>query len=619
MRSAPMSTSTTIKPVRSVRLARPECSVRPGGPLVWLLTGVLLVAASVGPAMATEWSIGAIAGGASAGVNDGALSGLEEAESHTGGGPVVGLVTEVMLRDWFGLQTGLSVVYPEQSFEYRLSPGGYFETVSFRLWHFQVPINAKLAIPIETERFRGSRVFLLGGIYGVFASSQGTFSAEQESSGGDIEVADDNPYQPAKRATLGWRFALGYDLLLNNGDTLGFGLHYFDQGPLTFEDAGSSGVWWVASYRLDIGGSGEPQRSPLPDQPATPDQPARPAPEPVPSIADATPDSGAAPSVEVGDDAPLVSSPDLFAVARKAVTADDESERDSARTALVVGLVSTPEVEIAALDDPGIRIGAEGEDSVYLARRVNGVLRVALEYQESTDTSVSLENGGIGIEQRTERIDVVSEPVYASSSIFGRIGGSFSSSDTSTTTTGNVGLGLRYFTNDGDAFPGPEGGSGRGWDWRFVGQLNFANSSSEYYDPGTGTNESSSSSMTQFFGMATLGRSRFTFDRRRAGAAEQNGRGWSWGLGIGVMHDLSEPEWVADMREQYEQVSSTYGSSSAYSIDDFYNPTTVIPVPLLSFDRYRVNPGTGKYTFSQWSGFLWPSPFTISLAWQRSF
>ena len=98
--------------------------------------------------------------------------------------------------------------------------------------------------------------------------------------------------------------------------------------------------------------------------------------------------------------------------------------------------------------------------------------------------------------------------------------------------------------------------------------------------------------------------------RRPSGLRSRGAEGDADGGESGLKVEEDECGLVAEHRR---------GSSSAYSIDDFYNPTTVIPVPLLSFDRYRVNPGTGKYTFSQWSGFLWPSPFTISLAWQRSF
>lgn len=197
---------------------------------------------------------------------------------------------------------------------------------------------------------------------------------------------------------------------------------------------------------------------------------------------------------------------------------------------------------------------------------------------KKSETTVGVDERGIGIEHREETITRSWEPVSSVSFHSGNVSAGFVSVRImgSSYTSANLGGGYQYrFMNSSSGrLPDERGGRATGLDFRASALANLS-------VPDT---------VVAISGQGSLAWTSYTFRPFDGETLEQQGRGISIGGLAGVSMMLGG-----------------------------YSRLTPILAPFLSFDRYKYNPNTAKYETSAISGFIWPWPFMLSVSYTFSF
>ena len=222
---------------------------------------------------------------------------------------------------------------------------------------------------------------------------------------------------------------------------------------------------------------------------------------------------------------------------------------------------------------------------------------------ERRDSQLGITSTGLSIRQTDETITRIENPVDSVRTGLVNLGTNISVADSYSNFGLSAAIGVRNFANRGNPLPGPSGGSGSGFDWRLMGSAQLSVVSYEVvdfdsFDPWSGSLPTEQRTITglNLGGSASIGWTRYRFQPMNPDDLTQSGRGMTFGIQGTVLAFLG-------------------GIASEVP---GMNQVLVVPAPMVTFDRYRFNPATAKYSVRSLFVFIWPAPFTASVAYSFS-
>lgn len=224
------------------------------------------------------------------------------------------------------------------------------------------------------------------------------------------------------------------------------------------------------------------------------------------------------------------------------------------------------------IDDQFVRFRVN-EDGLVVSRyeevRVEGDDGELLAIYREGDT-LAVTDQGVGLRVQREELERLTEPQRDARFLTLVAGGGAGIGAETFVGGATFGVDYRYMNNSGENLPGPAGGSGRGWDFRGVGDI-----SADYQ-----SYSQQNDFLLSVAGGISAGRTTYRFEPLDRETLEQTGSGSTWGIQLLFSWDIIRPP----LPEELEAIAP----------DWLTRPWQIIPAPFLSFEDYRYSPGTTR-------------------------